>query len=115
MGSTPPRAVAVPDSAQRAVRVCLDVNIFVADFLSGRHGNPAGASSKIVDLFRSGTSRLDPLRLLPSWRMPKTLEIVLERLGETPDFRCTPGSAAADQDASCEHQSPAEHDLGGGG
>ena len=75
----------MPGVPERALRVCLDVNIFVADFLSGRRGNPAGSSSKIVDLVRNGTSALGPLQLLLSWRMLTTLGIVLERLGEMPD------------------------------
>jgi predicted nucleic acid-binding protein len=71
-------------AAQRAVRVCLDVNIFVSDFLSGRRGNPGGPSSKIVNMVRDGACALGPLQLVLSWRMLTTLSIVLERLGEAP-------------------------------
>ena len=85
MDGAPPRTIAVGVPEQRAVRVCLDVNIFVSDFLSGRRGNPAGASSKVIDLVRDGSCILGPVQLLLSWRMLTTLAIVLERLGETPE------------------------------
>ncbi len=74
----------LPSAGHRAIRICVDVNVFTADFLSRRKGGAGGASSKILDMIRDGTCALGPVQLVLSWRMLTTLSIVLERLGVRP-------------------------------
>jgi predicted nucleic acid-binding protein len=78
----------VPPPAEadaRVLRLCLDVNVLVADFLSRRCGGPGGASSRIFDIVRNSECALGSVQMVVSWRMLTTLHIVLHRNLLIPD------------------------------
>lgn len=57
------------------LRLCLDLNIWVADLLAHARGRRGTAAQTLVDLVRDGTCSLGPTQLVISWGM-------LDRLGE---------------------------------
>ncbi len=70
---------ATQDGSSQVLRLCLDVNVFAADFLSRRKGASLGASSRILDMVEDGACALGPVQLVVSWRMLTTLGVILER------------------------------------
>ncbi len=69
----------VPDPAPPLLRVCLDLNVWVADFLAARRGRRGGSSPWLVDALRAGTSPAGPLQLVVSLGMLERLGSVLVR------------------------------------
>ena len=70
-----PVAGPVPDF----LRVCLDLNIWVADFLGTRRGRRGGSSPWLADAVRSGACPAGPLQLVVSLGMLDRLALVLVR------------------------------------
>jgi len=68
-----------PETGARVLRLCLDVSVLAADFLSRRKDGPGGASCRIVDTVRNGWCALGPVQMVVSWRMLTTLHIILQR------------------------------------
>ncbi len=69
----------VPDPAPPLLRVCLDLNVWVADFLATRRGRRGGSGPWLVDAVRTGTSPAGPLQLVVSFGMLERLGLVLMR------------------------------------
>ncbi len=67
-------------NAARPLRVCLDLNIWVADLLAAKNGRTGMSSQILVDIARRGTSSLGPVQLVVSWGMLNRLASVLERV-----------------------------------
>jgi len=71
--------------AGRPVRLCLDLNIWVADLLATRAGRTDTACQTLVGAVRRGTCQLGPVQLVMSWAMLTRLRAVLEdKLGLPP-------------------------------
>jgi len=70
----------VSRQAAPPVRVCLDLNIWVADLLALHTGRSGTASQLLVDAVRGGDSPLGPIQLVISWGMLNRLEAVLVRV-----------------------------------
>jgi predicted nucleic acid-binding protein len=70
------------------MRVCLDLNVWIADLLATRAGRSATAAQLAVAAVRGGPARI-PLQLVISWGMLQRLEEVLLR-----EFRFTAEPAA---------------------
>jgi len=66
--------------AKAALRVSLDVNVWIAHLLAIQHGR-RGAASALVDIVREMACESGPVQLVMSWEMIATLENVLTRLG----------------------------------
>lgn len=64
--------------ARRPVRVCLDLNVWVADLLGARLGHTGTACQALVAAVRRGRSSLGPVQLVVSWGMLTRLREVLE-------------------------------------
>ncbi len=64
---------------QRLLRVCLDLNVWVVDFLATRRGGRGGSSQWLVDAVRAGTSPAGPFQLVVSLGMLERLGVVLVR------------------------------------
>jgi hypothetical protein len=71
------------------IRICLDLNVWVADFLGTRTGRRGGSGPWLADAVRSATSPAGRLQLIVSLCMLDRLALVLVR-----DFGL--GSTAAD-------------------
>jgi hypothetical protein len=69
----------------RPLRVCLDLNVFVAALLAAERGRRDTAAQVLVDSIRRGESALGPMQLVISWGMLNRLRKVLER-----DLRIAP-------------------------
>lgn len=69
----------MPD-AITPVRLCLDLNIWVADLLALHAGRTGTACQVLVDAVRRGASPLGPVQLVVSWGMLNRLETVLTRV-----------------------------------
>ena len=69
----------VPDPAPPLLRVCLDLNVWVADFLATRRGRRGGSGPWLMDAVRTGTSPAGPLQLVVSLGMLERLGSVLVR------------------------------------
>jgi hypothetical protein len=73
-------------------RLCLDLNVLVADLLAAREGRTGTAASAVVDAVRRGECPLGPVALVISWGMLGRLEQVLcHKLGieaATAQARC---------------------------
>jgi len=70
----------VPPDAITPLRLCLDLNIWVADLLA-LHAERTGTSCQLlVDVVRRGVSPLGPVQLVVSWGMLNRLETVLIRV-----------------------------------
>lgn len=61
------------------LRLCLDLNIWVADFLGTRRGRRSGSSPWLADAVRSGICQAGPLQLVVSIGMLDRLALVLTR------------------------------------
>ncbi|MBS5905549.1 MAG: hypothetical protein KIC89_23155, partial [Acetobacteraceae bacterium] len=61
------------------LRVCLDLNVWVADFLGTRWGRRGGSSPWLADAVRSGACPAGPLQLVVSLGMLDRLALVLVR------------------------------------
>jgi hypothetical protein len=59
------------------LRLCLDLNVFVADLLAARDGRQGTAATALVDAVREGAGSLGPIQLIISWGMLDRLERVL--------------------------------------
>ncbi len=63
-----------------AIRVCLDVNIWIAHLLAIQNSRVGGSASGLVRIVRDMTCAAGPVQLVMSWEMLGTLEGVLARL-----------------------------------
>ena len=63
-----------------ALRICLDVNIWITHFLAVQNGRPGGSATALVHLARNMKCDAGPVQLVLSWEMLATLEDVLGRL-----------------------------------
>jgi len=61
------------------LRLCLDLNVWVADFLGARRGRRGGSSPWLADAVRSGACQAGPLQLVVSLGMLDRLALVLTR------------------------------------
>ncbi|GJG85712.1 PIN domain-containing protein [Gemmatimonadetes bacterium T265] len=61
-----------------ALRICLDLNVYVSDLLATRRGRRGTAVQACVAAVRRGSSDLGDLRLVVSWGMLTRLRDVLE-------------------------------------
>jgi predicted nucleic acid-binding protein len=61
------------------LRLCLDLNVWVADFLGTRRGKRGGSSPWLADAVRSGACQAGPLQLVVSLGMLDRLSLVLTR------------------------------------
>jgi len=66
-------------SAPALLRLCLDLNVWVADFLGTRRGRRGGSSPWLVDAVRSGACPAGHLQLVISLGMLERLALVLTR------------------------------------
>lgn len=69
------------NTAKATIRVCLDVNIWVAHQLAVQNDRKGGSSSALVQIVRDMACEAGPVQLAMSWEMLGTLEDVLSRLG----------------------------------
>jgi hypothetical protein len=65
------------DPVPRLLRICLDLNVWVADFLATRRGRRGGSGPWLVDAVRAGHSPAGPLQLVVSLGMLERLGLVL--------------------------------------
>ena len=65
----------------RAIRVCLDVNVWVAHLLALKAGRTGTAASNLVQLVTEMICPAGEVQLMIAWRTLGTLEDVLGRLG----------------------------------
>jgi predicted nucleic acid-binding protein len=72
------------------IRICLDLNVWVADFLGTRRGRRSGSGPWLADAVRNATSPAGPLQLVVSFGMLDRLALVLVR-----DFSAEPLAADA--------------------
>jgi hypothetical protein len=79
---------------REALRLCLDVNVLTADFLSRRKSGSLGSSSRILQMIADRRCALGTIQLVVSWRMLTTLQVILRR-----DFALGPAEAEAVADA----------------
>ena len=63
----------------RAIRLALDINVFVADILSRRHSRRSTASTRIVDAVRDGMCPAGPVQLITSLPIIENFASVLRR------------------------------------
>ena len=66
-------------STPALLRLCLDLNVWVADFLGTRRGRRGGSSPWLADAVRAGTCQAGPLQLVVSLGMLDRLALVLMR------------------------------------
>ena len=66
-------------STPALLRLCLDLNVWVADFLGTRRGRRGGSSPWLTDAVRSGACQAGPLQLVVSLGMLDRLALVLMR------------------------------------
>lgn len=69
-----------PTPGAAALRVCLDINIYIARQLAAQSRRAGGAASALVDIARDMTCEAGPVQLVMSLQMIGTLEDVLGRL-----------------------------------
>jgi predicted nucleic acid-binding protein len=70
----------VPDvTDERAIRLAVDINVFVADILSRRQTQRSTAARKIVDAVRDGMCAAGPVQLITSLPIIENFADVLER------------------------------------
>jgi len=65
---------------QAALRLCLDINVYIGRQLAAQSGRPGGAASKLVEIARDMTCQTGPVQLVMSLQMIGALENVLGRL-----------------------------------
>jgi len=63
-----------------AIRVCLDVNVWIAHLLAIQNNRVGGSASGLVRIVQDMTCAAGPVQLAMSWEMLGTLEGVLSRL-----------------------------------
>ena len=63
-----------------AIRVCLDVNVWIAHLLAIQNSRVGGSASGLVRIVHDMTCAAGPVQLVISWEMLGTLEAVLARL-----------------------------------
>jgi predicted nucleic acid-binding protein len=63
-----------------AIRLCLDVNVWIAHLLAIRNNRVGGSASGLVRIVRDMTCTAGPVQLVISWEMLGTLEGVLSGL-----------------------------------
>lgn len=63
-----------------AIRVCLDVNVWIAHLLAIQNNRVGGSASGLVRIVRDMTCAAGPVQLAMSWQLLATLEGVLSRL-----------------------------------
>ena len=80
----------MPERPARLIRLCLDLNVWVADFLADRRNRRTGSSAWLVDAVRLGASAAGPVQIVVSVGMLERLQIVLIR-----EFRLDPDFATA--------------------
>jgi len=80
----------------RPIRICLDVNIWVAYVLNLSRGRKTGLLADLIDLVESGNCEAGPVQLVTSLRMLATQEEALLRLGLAPDDVARFGAAIAE-------------------
>lgn len=71
----------MPDAGPAPIllRLCLDLNVWVADFLGTRRGRRGGSSPWLVDAVRAGACQAGSLQLVISLGMLDRLALVLRR------------------------------------
>jgi predicted nucleic acid-binding protein len=74
------RQVVAEEADQKALRVSLDVNIWVAHQLAIQSGRAGGAATELVNMVLAMECEAGPIQLVMSWEMIATLEDVLTRL-----------------------------------
>jgi predicted nucleic acid-binding protein len=75
--------LAEPDASESAkpiLRICLDVNIWVAHVLAIQNGRQRSSASALAQIMRDRECEAGPVQLVISWEMLATLENVLHRL-----------------------------------
>ena len=75
-------------STPALLRLCLDLNVWVADFLGTRRERRGGSSPWLADAVRAGASQAGQLQLVVSLGMLDRLAIVLKR-----EFQVEPDAA----------------------
>jgi predicted nucleic acid-binding protein len=66
-------------SAEAVLRLCLDLNVWVADLLAARKGRSRTVAQSLVDVVRDGRCALGSVQLVISWGMLDRLHLVLTR------------------------------------
>jgi hypothetical protein len=66
------------------IRLCVDLNVWCANFLAERAGRVGTASQTIIGAVRRGQCALGPVQLIISWGMLNRLRAVLEREWQVP-------------------------------
>lgn len=61
------------------MRICLDLNIWVGNFLAEKAGRKGTAAQELVGIAREGFCSIGPAQLVISWAMLSGLEDVLKR------------------------------------
>lgn len=79
-----------PATEPPLIRICLDLNVWVADFLGTRRGRRGGSGPWLADAMRNAASPAGPLRLVVSFGMLDRLALVFVR-----DFGVEPSAAEA--------------------
>lgn len=75
---------ATGETAANTVRLCLDLNVWCANFLAERAGREGTASQTLVEIVRRGVCARGPVQLVISWGMLTRLRLVLEREWNVP-------------------------------
>ncbi len=70
--------------ATTALRICLDVNVWITHLLALKNRRKGGAASALVRIVLDMSCEAGPVQLILSWEMLATLENVLRRLGFDP-------------------------------
>lgn len=70
-----------PKDTKPTIRVCLDVNVWIAHLLAIQNERRGGSASALVNIVREMECAAGPVQLVMSWEMIATLEKVLTRLG----------------------------------
>jgi hypothetical protein len=83
----PPVDRPLESSEGRPLRICLDLNVFVAALLATERGRRDTAAQSLVESVRRGDSALGPMQLVVSWGMLNRLGKVLEREFRVPRDR----------------------------
>lgn len=72
--------------AKSPLRICLDVNIWVAHLLAIQNGRQRTSASALAQIMRDRECEAGPVQLVISWEMLATLEHVLHRLRFDPQI-----------------------------
>ena len=66
-------------SAERTIRLALDINVLIADLLAGMRGRRGTAAATLVDMVRRGTCPAGPIQLVTSLPVIENYANVLRR------------------------------------